>query len=46
MKEFKWDTRSHGNFIDGKKQSGFSVLDRLYNLLLATLAFEGAKERA
>ena len=31
MTEFKYDTRSHGNFLYGKKQSVFTVLYRLYN---------------
>jgi len=31
MTEFKCDTRSHGNFLYGKKQSVFTVLYRLYN---------------
>jgi hypothetical protein len=32
MTEFKFDTRSHGNFLygNGKKQSVFTVLLRLY----------------
>jgi len=29
--EFKCDTRNHGHFLYGKKQSVFTVLYRLYN---------------
>ena len=31
MTEFKCDTRSHGNFLYGKKQPVLTVLYRLYN---------------
>jgi len=31
MKEFKCDTRSHRNFLYGKKQFMFTVLYRRYN---------------
>ncbi len=31
MTEFKCDTRSHGDFLYGKKQSVFTVLYRMYN---------------
>jgi hypothetical protein len=31
MTEFKCDTRSHGSFLYGKRQSVFTVLSRLYN---------------
>ncbi len=41
MTEFKCDTRSHGNFLYGKKQSVFTVLYRLYNYCWALLETGG-----
>jgi len=40
MTEFKCDTRSHGNFLYGKKQSVFTVLYRLYNYCSAKKTME------
>ncbi len=40
MTEFKCDTRSHGNFLYGKKQSVFTVLYRLYNYCYAALGID------
>jgi hypothetical protein len=37
MTDSKCDTRSHGNFLYGKKQSAFTVLYRLYNYCYASL---------
>jgi hypothetical protein len=41
MTEFKCDTRSHGNFLYGKKQSVFTVLYRLYNHCSAARGRDG-----
>jgi hypothetical protein len=38
MTEFKCDTRSHGNFLSGKKQSVVTGLYRLYNYCSASAA--------